>query len=149
MATDLKSKFGPCGLLCEKCYAFEDGPINYHAKQLFENLGQFDTYAKRFVTLLNEPKFEKYKDFKEMLQLFASNNCKGCREEQCHLLTNCKVRDCYKQKGIDYCFQCNCFPCNNTGFDDNLQNRWITINMRIKEIGIENYYNEIRDKPRY
>lgn len=149
MTTDLISKFGPCGLLCEKCYAFENGPIHYHAKQLLENLGQFDNYAKRFVTLLNEPKFEKYQDFKEMLHLFASNNCKGCRQEQCHLFTNCKVRDCYKTKDIDYCFQCNCFPCNNTGFDDNLQNRWLTINRRIKEIGLENYYNEIKDKPRY
>ncbi len=104
---------------------------------------------KRFVTLLNEPKFEKYQDFKEMLHLLASNNCKGCRQEQCHLFKNCKVRDCYKTKGIDYCFLCNCFPCNNTGFDDNLQNRWLTINRRIKEIGLENYYNEIKDKPRY
>ena len=104
---------------------------------------------KRFVTLLNEPKFEKYQDFKEMLHLLASNNCKGCRQEQCHLFKNCKVRDCYKTKGIDYCFLCNCFTCNNTGFDDNLQNRWLTINRRIKEIGLENYYNEIKDKPRY
>ena len=34
-------------------------------------------------------------------------------------------------------------------FDDYLRKRWIEINQRIKEIGIENYYYEIKEKPRY
>lgn len=149
MKRELKNKFGQCGLLCEKCFAFEGGSIQYHAEQLLANLGQFDNYAKRFETLLNEPKFEKYQDFKQMLQLFATENCKGCRLQECHLFTNCMVRDCYKGKGVDYCFQCNDFPCNDTGFDENLQNRWLAINNRIREIGLEKYYGEIKDKSRY
>lgn len=149
MKNDLADKFGPCGLLCEKCFAFDNGQIRYHAEQLKTHLGNFDIYAKRFVTLLDEPIFGKYPEFKEMLHLLSSNNCKGCRKQECHLFKDCKVRHCYKNQGVDYCYQCKDFPCDNTGFDDNLRQRWLTINTKIREIGLENYYEEIKDKPRY
>jgi hypothetical protein len=149
MNTDFINKFGPCGLLCEKCFAFNRGSIKLRAEQLKNNLGEFDNYAKRFVSLLDEPAFEKYPDFKEFLQLLTSGNCQGCRKQECHLFKGCKVRECYKTKGLDYCYQCNDFPCNHTGFDDNLNHRWLKINHKIREIGLEAYYDEIKDKPRY
>lgn len=149
MSKDLIDKFGPCGLLCEKCFAYENGPIRFHAEQLKKELGNFDNYAARFVELLNNNTFGKYQDFKELLTLFSSNNCKGCRKQECHLFTDCKVKHCYKNKNVDYCFQCADFPCNNTGFDENLSQRWLKINHRIREIGLENYYHEIKEKPRY
>lgn len=149
MELALNDKFAPCGLLCEKCFAFEDGPIQHHAQQLVNHLGNFDNYAKRFETLLSEPKFGKYPEFKDLLHLLSTKNCKGCRKQECHLFTACRVKQCYTQKGIDYCYQCNNFPCSNTGFDENLHNRWLSINKRIREIGLESYYNEVKDKPRY
>jgi hypothetical protein len=149
MIDDLKDKLGPCGLLCEKCYANCNGPIKLHAEQLKINLGNFDIYAKRFVSLLDEPVFDKYPEFYEVLNLLSSNNCLGCRKQECHLFKDCKVRDCYKVKGVDYCYECKDFPCGDTGFDDNLKKRWLIINQRIREIGLEEYYNEIKDKPRY
>ena len=142
-------KFGPCGLLCEKCFEYYKGPIRFHAEQLKNNLGDFDNYAKRFVTLLNEPFFSKYPDFKELLNLLSSGNCQGCRKQECHLFRDCNVKHCYKEKGVDYCYQCKDFPCNNTGFDDNLKHRWLNINQKIRETGLENHYNVIKDKPRY
>jgi hypothetical protein len=149
MQKELMNKFGPCGLLCEKCYANNNGSIKYFAEQLKTNLGDFDNYAKRFETLLEEPVFSKYPDFKELLNLLSKGNCQGCRKQQCHLFKNCKVKECYKNKKVDYCYQCNDFPCENTGFDDNLLQRWLNINNKIREIGLESYYNEIKEKPRY
>jgi hypothetical protein len=149
MQQNLTYKFGPCGLLCEKCFAFAHGPIHLHANQLKNNLGDFDLYAKRFVSLLNEPVFEKYAEFKEVLDLLSSNQCLGCRKQECHLFSNCKVRLCYKEKGLDYCYECDDFPCDHTGFDDNLKQRWITINQKIRKTGLESYYSEIKDTPRY
>lgn len=149
MNVNLKDKFGPCGLLCEKCFAFENSPIRTHASQLKQHLGEFDNYAKRFSSLLNEPTFENYIDFKELLGLFAAGNCKGCRKQECHLFTACKVKDCYNSKNVDFCFQCSEFPCNKTGFDENLYQRWINLNTEIREIGLENYYQKIKEKPRY
>ena len=146
---DLKDKFGPCGLFCEKCFAFDKGPIRFHSEMLRNNLGEFDNYAKRFTVLLDNPDFAKYPDFKELLNTFASSNCQGCRKQKCHLFKGCKVKDCYKNKNVDYCYQCSEFPCEKTGFDDNLKQRWTKINYRIREIGLENYYSEVKDMPRY
>ncbi len=145
----LLNKFGPCGLSCEKCFAFNEGAIKHSAQQLKNSLGKFDNYAKRFVTLLDEPIFSKYLDFKDFLNYLSIGNCKGCREQICHLFKDCNVKICYIEKKVDYCYQCNEFPCNNSGFDENLEKRWIVINKKIKEIGLENYYNEIKNKPRY
>jgi hypothetical protein len=149
MNSELLKKFGPCGLLCEKCFAYEKGMIKHHAEQLKNCLGEFDNYAKRFVSLLHNPVFEKYPDFKEMLNLLSKGTCKGCRNQECHLFQDCKVRTCYKEKKVEYCFQCTDFPCNNSGFDDNLRLRWEKINRKIKEVGLKNYYDMIKDKPRY
>ncbi|MFC1633922.1 DUF3795 domain-containing protein [Planctomycetota bacterium] len=140
---------GPCGLSCEKCFAHVDGDIRKYSLKLKEKLGNFDIYAKRFETLLGDPIFKKYPDFKIMLDYFASENCKGCRKEKCKLFTFCGVRSCYQQRNIEFCFQCDDFPCNKTNFDEHLHKRWIKLNERIREIGIENYYAETKDEPRY
>jgi len=147
--SQIKSRLAPCGLHCGKCFAFTDGDINQHSRLLKQSLGDFDVYAERFVTLLEEPVFKKYGEFKEMLSYFASVGCKGCRLEKCKLFKSCKVRDCHEQKNVDFCFQCNEFPCNNTGFDPHLHKRSVAINQRMKEVGVEKYYEEIKDKSRY
>lgn len=140
---------GPCGINCQKCFAFKDGSIKKHSENLQKSLGNFDIYAKRFSELLDAPIFTKYPEFKDMLNLFASASCLGCRKQECHLFKSCNVRVCHKEKSVDFCFQCKDFPCNNSGFDDHLKHRWININQKMKEIGVENYYDEIKNKPRY
>lgn len=139
----------PCGLSCEKCFAHEGGNIRKYSLKLKEKLGNFEIYAKRFEILVGDPIFKKYPDFKEMLEYFASENCKGCRNEYCKLFKNCGVRSCHQQKKLDFCFQCNEFPCDKTNFDEHLLKRWIKLNERIRDIGIENYYDETKDQNRY
>jgi len=146
---NIKDKISPCGISCEKCFANKNGKIKQHSDELKKYLGNFDVYAERFVSLLSEPQFKQYPAFKNMLQYFTDVECEGCRKTKCHLYTNCKVRDCYLEKGVDYCFQCDEFPCNKTGFDKHLEQRWIQINNRMKEIGVEQYYTETEGKSRY
>ena len=145
----IKFKFGHCGICCEKCFAFESGKIKHHSKELKKYLGNFDVYAKRFVNLLNEPKFNKYPDFKIMLDFFSNVSCEGCRKTDCQLYENCLVKNCIKDKNIDFCFQCPEFPCKNSGFDEHLEQRWMKINERMKEIGLENFYSENLNLSRY
>jgi hypothetical protein len=145
----IKDKLAPCGLHCGKCFAFKEGDIANISQALKNELGEFAVYAKRFSELLDNPIFEKYPDFQEMLDYFSVAACSGCRNEKCKLFKACKVRLCSERKGVDFCFQCAEFPCNNTGFDDHLNKRSLNINLRMKEIGVENYYKEIKDKPRY
>lgn len=139
----------PCGLNCEKCFAHVNGDIRRYSEKLREALGNFDIYAQRFETLLENPIFKKYSDFKEMLDFFASENCRGCRREQCKLFKGCGVRACHQEKDTDYCYQCEDFPCNKTGFDDHLHARWIKLNERIKAVGIDQYHEETKDHHRY
>ena len=145
----IKSRLAPCGLHCGKCFAFRDGDISKESKSLLRNLGNFEVYAERFTELLDAPVFKKYPDFKEMLSFFAKAECGGCRKEKCKLFKDCNVRLCSEEKNVDFCFECSLFPCSNTGFDDHLYKRSVKINQKMKEIGVENYYNEIKDQPRY
>ena len=145
----IKTRLSPCGLHCGKCFAFSEGEICRLSKELKGNLGYFEIYAERFVNLLNEPLFLKYPEFIEMLNYFSLGKCKGCRKEKCVLFKSCQVRECSENKRVDFCFQCSEFPCNNTGFDENLQKRWKLANEKMKDCGVEAYYDEIKDKPRY
>ena len=146
---EIKKRLAPCGLHCGKCFAFVDGDIKYHSNKLKMELGNFNIYAERFIDLLEEPKFKKYSDFHELLSYFSSVDCNGCREEKCKLFKECNVRGCSEEKKVNFCFQCPDFPCNNTGFDENLQKRSVSINKRMKNIGVEKYFDKIKDKPRY
>lgn len=149
--SDIKTameRIAPCGLHCGKCFAFTKGDIHEAAGTLQKNLGDFAPYAKRFTTAL-DPVFENYPEFAQLLDYIAKAQCGGCRKEKCKFYKNCKVRSCAEAKGVDFCYQCDEFPCDHTGLDENLYKRSVEINRRIKEIGIVAYYDEIKDKPRY
>ncbi len=143
---EIKKVLAPCGLNCSKCQAYSEGDIRMHASELKRLLGSFDAYAERFSKFL--PVFRNYAAFKEVLGHFSQANCKGCRQGDCKY-PNCGVASCYRQKGVDFCFQCAEFPCNKTNFDPSLHERWIKMNRRMKEIGVEAYYEETRNIPRY
>lgn len=145
----IKERIAPCGINCGKCYAYTNGDIAINSRLLKNNLGEFSAYAQRFVNLLDKPIFKKYPDFEEMLDYFSEAECSGCRNEICKLFKNCKVRLCSEEKQVDFCFQCAKFPCGNTGFDEHLNKRHVAINQLMLEIGVEKYYDEIKNKPRY
>lgn len=81
--------------------------------------------------------------------LEKGKNCRGCRNEQCKLFKECGVRRCHREKQMDYCFQCEEFPCNKTNFDEPLNKVWVTINEKIQKIGVEQFYAKTKDRPRY
>jgi len=145
----IKTSVAPCGLSCEKCFAHVDGDIRRYSLKLKEKLGNFGVYAKKFETLLGDPIFKKYPDFKEMLDYFASENCRGCRNEQCKMFENCGIRGCHQEKQIDFCYLCDEFPCNRTNFDEQMYKIWVIINEKIKETSIEQYYEKTKTRPRY
>lgn len=53
----IKKRLAPCGLHCDKCFAFAEGDIAETSAKLRQSLGDFDVYAERFVGLLDEPVF--------------------------------------------------------------------------------------------
>ena len=144
--SEIVKMLAPCGLNCHKCFACSEGEIKVTSSKLKELLGSFDRYAERFQKFLSV--FKNYPEFKELLHYLAKGDCEGCRNGQCKY-PNCGVINCYKQKGVDFCFECNEFPCEKTNFDPDLKRRWIEMNNRIKEVGVTTYYEETKDLPRY
>ncbi|MBN1359891.1 MAG: DUF3795 domain-containing protein [Sedimentisphaerales bacterium] len=143
---DVLQELAPCGLNCRKCMANQDGDIRKTSERLLRLLGSFDSYAKRFSVFL--PAFQDYPAFKRLLMHFAQGDCRGCRVGDCKL-PDCQVLACCQAKGVDFCGQCEEFPCEGTSFDADLTRRWLQMNTRIKEIGVEAYYEETKDLPRY
>ena len=143
---EILENLAPCGLSCRKCFANRTGDIALLSTQLQERLGSFDVYAERFSAFL--PAFKDYPAFKDLLAYLAEGHCDGCRKGAC-LYPDCGVSPCYEEKGVDFCFQCEEFPCDKTNFDPHLERRWRQMNDRMKKIGVEAYYEETKDLPRY
>ncbi len=136
----------PCGLNCRRCLCHENGDIKKLSLALREALGRFDTYAERFSKF--QPAFGNYPHFKELPEFFTTGDCAGCRSGQCRF-PGCRVNGCTAEKGIDFCFQCGEFPCDRSGLDENLKQRWIRMNRRMQEIGVEAFHAESLREPRY
>ena len=137
----------PCGLSCEKCFAFSDGEIKAHASALSELLGpNFHEYAKLFVYF--NPKFENYPAFRELLEVLSKAYCRGCRADVC-LFEGCQVRSCVKEKGVNFCFECEEFPCKTTGMSGQLYEIWKRNNEMMKDLGVEQYYERTKGLHRY
>jgi len=143
---DILRELAPCGLNCRKCLAHKDGAIKKTSEELQRLLGSFDNYAERFSAFL--PVFMNYPAFKELLTYFTQADCRGCREGDCKF-PKCGVLACCQAKGIDFCSQCDEFPCERTSFDTDLKRRWIQMNSQMKEVGVEACFVETKDSPRY
>lgn len=143
----IKARLAPCGLSCGTCLAYAGGPIQQLSEQLGEALGPyFGEYAKRFEGM--DPVFKNYPQFKELLDYFSEGSCHGCRGEGC-LFKSCKVTVCVKDKGVDYCFECDEFPCDHHGMPAGLAERWQKNNEKMQDVGMEEWFCGCKDRPRY
>ena len=137
----------PCGLNCAKCLAYVEGDIKKNAGELKEIAGELLT-----ITLRGFPVLSRF-----LKIILRSRNCwtilsrpvvrAAATETACTRIA--VSASCYKTKGVDFCFQCDEFPCEKTNFDPNLKERWIKMNRLMKEKGVEAYYEESKDLPRY
>lgn len=138
---------GPCGLSCGKCVAFENGEIRHHAVALQELLGRsFGDYAGRFAQV--QPAFGHYEAFAALLDHLASGTCGGCRKGSC-LFHACRVSSCVREHGVDFCFQCRSYPCDETGFPERLERIWRENNDAMAQEGVKFFEERMRNCHRY
>lgn len=141
-----QDQLAPCGLSCARCLAYKGGTIRGHAAALLDALQGFEKHADRFSAF--DPVFSRYPAFREMAEWFARGNCNGCRSGQC-LHGGCRIGRCVEAKGVTYCFECDDFPCQESGLNEPLLSRWIAMNRRMAEIGPDAFLAESNAKPRY
>jgi len=76
-------------------------------------------------------------------------NCLGCRNED-KLLSDCPTRVCTFEKGLIHCGECFEFPCKilKEFYEDGIPHHSTAYQniLRIKEIGIENWFSEQKKK---
>lgn len=94
------------------------------------------------------PALAEYERFREILCLFAGADCPGCRAGGSPL-PFCAARTCFREQKVDFCFQCDLYPCDRNQYPENLGQRWRACNDRMREVGAEQYYQESLEKPRY
>ena len=82
------------------------------------------------------------------LLLFSEAECEGCREGIC-VYPGCRVPLCITERGFDFCYECESFPCEEVSFDSALRQKWLMANSRMKEIGVEAYFGEEKDTSHY
>ena len=144
---EIVERLAPCGLDCSRCIYYGDGAINGAATELRVALEGFEKVAP-MVAKTMAPVLEEYDTFRRILDLFADGDCKGCRVDG-PPLPFCAARTCFRDKGVDFCFQCDEFPCDHNTFPDSIDRRWRDYNQRMKEIGVEAFHEESLRRPRY
>ncbi|MCL2772587.1 MAG: DUF3795 domain-containing protein [Oscillospiraceae bacterium] len=143
----LLNYIAPCSLLCYTCMSFKDGPSSTSAKKVYN---YSDGWGEFYNTLIPEEKREEaYKEFsafQNTLKFLGGASCPGCRNNPQSnksgwgCAEGCVIPACVKEHGVDFCAECDEFPCqtcDNTG------------SKRIKEIGIEAYFEEMKDISHY
>lgn len=139
-------KLAPCGLDCSRCADYQNGEIKELGVRLLELLKGYERVASIKSELI--PAFVGFDKFKEVMKIFADASCGGCRSDNVKCPIDCHVKTCHKEKKVDFCFQCNEYPCNKQ-IDERLTSRWIEKNNRMKEIGLLSYFIEQSKLPRY
>lgn len=128
---DVVKLLAPCGLNCTRCADFNEGDIKQLSINLQHSLGNYEWVAK--VKAVRNPVMEHYPQFADVLASFAQVSCGGCRSDNIQCTIKCTARSCAENKRVDFCFQCNEYPCEDPGPN---RDRWIKINDRMKEIGV-------------
>lgn len=143
---DVLRVLAPCGLDCGRCADFESGEISRLSSKLKDLLAGYARVAE--MKAESAPMFEGYANFEEILDSFAQAPCGGCRSDHVRCPIDCNARTCHKHKGVDFCFQCKDYPCENPTFGP-LIPRWKARNDRMKEVGVPAFYQEQFILPRY
>lgn len=143
---DVVRHLAPCGLDCTRCVAFANGAVRRQATELAAALEGYEKVATRMAGFV--PALAHYPEFKAVLEFLTTGSCTGCRSGG-STVPFCAARTCFRDKGVDFCFQCDEFPCRRNHYPDSLRERWFAFGRRMQEIGPEAFYEEQRAKPRY
>jgi menaquinone-dependent protoporphyrinogen oxidase len=116
---------------------YAEGRVRRLAVALAEALEGFETMAPRVADRV--PPMRDYDRFTEVLGFFTGAGCAGCRAGGSQL-PFCAARTCFREQGVDFCFQCAEYPCGRNAYPENLARRWRAAGDRMREVGAEEFY---------
>ena len=137
----------PCGLDCSRCLYFGVGKTKAYAAGLRREMEGFEKVAP-MLAQGEAPVLKQYHAFNSILDHLAAGNCVGCRDGAV-CFESCVARSCCGERGVDFCFQCSEFPCDRNRYPESLDRRWRAFGARMREVGVERFYEESLSRPRY
>jgi len=143
---EILDRIAPCGIDCARCANFKTGDIAKNSRALQGDLGNFRKMAAKMSGFYTP--FKDFEAFEKILGIFADASCEGCRAGG-GKVPDCAAKSCYKEKSVDFCGECEEFPCSNNKVRGDLYERWLANGKSIKENGIERFYDDAARKPRY
>ena len=121
---DILQKVAPCSLMCHTCSGYNNGVICESSKTLLKYLdGMKEFYEKHMPDAV-----QSYSTFDEILNIYSAAPCSGCRStghNGCSI-KGCFLLECTKSHGVDFCGECNEFPCERTTelFEEEVDKQW-------------------------
>lgn len=151
---DILNAVAPCSMFCSTCTGCKYGEISYHSKELLRLLEGHKEFLDKNLKKEHRHKLEEYLVFEKKLKKLANPKCNGCRTGGANgcSIKGCFINKCVLEHNVNYCGECDLFPCekvNKKVFSENIIKKWLDGNKRIKEVGIEKYYEEGKDIPHY
>lgn len=139
----------PCSLMCYTCSGYHNGVICESAKTLLKYLeGMKEFYEKHLSDAV-----ESYSNFEEVLRIYNAASCLGCRSTEHNgcSIEGCFLLECTKNRRIDFCGECDEFPCEKTRqlFEEEVYKQWLEGNQQIRDYGIELFWENNSEKPHY
>lgn len=144
----------PCSLCCYTCPAMKGGVIEETSAKLHHYMEGYYDFCKNVLPEEMRAKAEKIKEFTGRLEKQSHPSCNGCRDNthgKC-CISGCFILECTQGHGVDFCAECNEFPCNKLTtdiFNPTVIAEWHRGNERIREVGIEQFYEEITSRSHY
>ena len=154
VSTEILNAVAPCSMFCSTCTGCKYGDISFHAKELLRLLDGHKEFLDKNLKKEYSYKLEEFTIFLKKLKKYANPKCGGCRNggaSGCSI-KGCFINECVKEHNVNFCGECNLFPCdkvNNMVFKNNVIKKWFEGNTRIKQIGVNSYYEERRNIPHY
>jgi hypothetical protein len=131
---ELLAQLAPCGIDCGRCVRYQQGRVARAAKELMAGLEGYSKVAPRFAEMA--PVLNSYPQFESVLGFLGAADCPGCRNDPSKCFPVCSAKNCHKEKGVDFCAECDEFPCERNKYPDMFKPAWLKNNHRIKQIGL-------------
>lgn len=146
---ELLEHIAPCSLMCYTCSAYEKGVICETAGKLLMYMeGVQEFYEKH-----NPGAADDHAVFIKELERSCMGVCSGCRNREHHgcSIEGCFILECTKEHQVDFCGECDEFPCKKTGplFEEEVYLQWRKGNEEIREWGIERFWERHHETPHY
>lgn len=143
----------PCAFCCYTCAAMKGGVIEQTSEKLSHYLEEYYDFTMKNMPFKYRAYRKRIKIFTEQLESMKARKCGGCRsgaDERC-CIPDCFVAECAKSKNVDFCGECDEFPCSRGTefFRGTTLEKWKSNNELIKSEGVQSYYTYAVSRSHY